>query len=362
MINYLITPYISSSHIANLLHYTTFRAFLAFIFSFGLTVFIGSHLIKKLKQIQKDGQPIRDDGPKSHLKKAGTPTMGGLMILISVLVTSLVFCDITNLFVISVLFVMLSYGFLGFLDDYNKLKFQSHKGVSARFKLVLQLLFALPACLLVYFYTDNSVNSSINFPIFKNLILDLGYFYIFFAAFVIVGTSNAVNLTDGLDGLAIFPISVVASVFAVISYCVGDLYLSNYFYTPHIEGASELLIVCASLIGAGLGFLWYNAKPAEVFMGDTGSLSLGATLGMLSVITKQEIILAISGLIFVVETLSVIIQVYYFRATGGKRFFRMAPIHHHFEQQGLSETKVVARFWIVSIILAVISLSLFKIR
>jgi len=362
MLYHLILPYINHSNIANLLHYTTFRSLLALAFSFFLSFVFGSYLIKYLRKCQKFGQPIRDDGPESHLLKFGTPTMGGLMIIGSVTISTILFADLKNPYTWIVLFVLLSYGLLGFMDDYLKVIKNNSKGVSRKCKLLAQLVVSVLACTAIAYVSEPSYSTKLAIPFVKSLAIDLGYFYIPFAALVIIGSSNAVNLTDGLDGLAIVPIAIAAGCFGIISYIVGNQFYASYLQLPHVADSAELTIICASLIGGGLGFLWYNAQPAEVFMGDTGSLSLGGTLGVMSVITKHELVLAIIGGLFVIETLSVIIQIYYFKMTGGKRFFLMAPIHHHFEKKGWSESKVVARFWIVAVIFAIIGLSSLKLR
>lgn len=362
MLYHLILPYIHKSHVANLLHYTTFRSGLSLFLSLFLCFVCGPWLIRTLRQNQKFGQPIRDDGPESHLAKAGTPTMGGLMIIGSSLISTLLFANLENPYIWIVLFVLLSYGFLGFMDDYLKVIKKNPKGVSGKSKLLAQLVVGIAACLAIKYYADPQYATKLTFPFFKHLLLDLGYFYIPFAAIVIIGSSNAVNLTDGLDGLAIVPIVIAAGCFGIISYLVGSYFYANYLQVIHVAHAGELMVLCGAIIGGGLGFLWYNAQPAEVFMGDTGSLSLGGALGVVSVITKHELVLAIIGGLFVIETLSVIIQVYYFKLTGGKRFFMMAPLHHHFEKKGWSESKVVTRFWIVAVIFAIIGLSSLKLR
>ncbi len=362
MIYALLKPYINQFHIANLFHYITFRSIVALLLSFFSTIVIGKKLIVFLKKWKEDGQPIRELGPESHKSKAGTPTMGGIMIIISVILSSLLLCDLANPYVWLFLLVFLTFAGLGFYDDYLKVVKKNHHGVSAKRKLLIQLIVIIPVCFLILKLAPNAHATDLSFPYFKNLFLNLGYFYIPFAAFVIIGASNAVNLTDGLDGLAIVPIVIAFTCFALISYIVGSSIYANYLQVVYTPGAAELTVVCSAIIGSGLGFLWYNAQPAEIFMGDTGSLALGGALGVLSVIAKQEILLAIIGGLFVIETLSVIIQVYYFKVTGGKRFFKMAPIHHHFEKEGWSESKVVARFWIVSVIFAVIGLASLKLR
>ena len=362
MIYLLLKPYINQYHIANLFHYITFRSILVIIFSFLLTIISGPFLISILKKWQKEGQPIRELGPESHKSKAGTPTMGGLIILLSISLSTFLFADITNPYILLLLFVLIGLGMLGFCDDYTKVIHKNHHGVSPKIKLLVQLVIVVPVCLIVSKIASNDFATSLSFPFCKNLFLDFGYFYVPFCAFVIVGSSNAVNLTDGLDGLAIVPISICAGCFGLISYLVGSTIYSNYLQIIYIPHVAEITVFCAALIGAGIGFLWFNAQPADIFMGDTGSLPLGGVLGAISVITKQEIVLAIIGGLFVIETLSVIIQVYYFKVTGGKRFFKMAPIHHHFEKSGWSESKVVIRFWIISLIFALIGLSSLKLR
>ncbi len=327
-----------------------------------ISFLFGSRIIRYLRKQQKFGQPIRDDGPESHLLKSGTPTMGGLMIIGAAFFTSLLFADLTNIYVWVVLFILLGYGALGFLDDYLKINKNNHKGVSGKMKLLAQLILALCACIVIQYTANEEYVSVLSFPFFKHVMVDLGLFYLPFVAVVIVGSSNAVNLTDGLDGLAIVPIAIVAGCFCVISYLVGSSSYANYLQLIYVPGAAELSVICSAIIGAGLGFLWYNAQPAEVFMGDTGSLSLGGVLGVISVITKHELVLAITGGLFVIEALSVIIQVYYFKFSGGKRVFKMAPIHHHFEKCGWSESKVVIRFWIISVIFALLGLASLKVR
>lgn len=361
MLYHLLLPYINQSHIANLMHYITFRTGLAIILSLILCFIFGPKLIAILRKYQKFGQPIRDDGPESHLVKAGTPTMGGLMIIGSVLISSLLFADLTNLYIWITLFVFICYAALGFMDDYLKVIKNNHKGISGKKKLLVQLIVSLIACFAIQCIAPENM-TELAFPFFKNLIFNLGYFYAPFVALVIIGASNAVNLTDGLDGLAIVPITIAASCFGIICYLVGSNFYANYLQLIYIQGAAELSIICGAIIGGSLGFLWYNAQPAEVFMGDTGSLSLGGILGVISVITKHELVLAIIGGLFVIETLSVIIQVYYFKFSGGKRVFRMAPLHHHFEKKGWRESKVVVRFWILAVIFALIGLSSLKLR
>lgn len=359
MLYNIILPYIKNPHIANLLHYISFRTSMSIIMSLILCFIFGPCIIKFLHNCQKFGQPIRSDGPESHILKQGTPTMGGIMIVGSVTLSTLCFADLRNTYIWIVLFVMISFSILGFIDDYLKIVQNSSKGVSAKIKIIIQILVGLIAS---YAIEKVSHNNQITFPFFKNLILDLGIFYILFSCLVIIGSSNAVNLTDGLDGLAIVPIAIVGGCFALICYLSGNVIYSSYLQIPYIVNLGELTILCGALIGGSLGFLWYNAQPAEIFMGDTGSLSLGGAIGAISVISRNEILLAIIGGLFVIETLSVILQIYYFKISGGKRIFRMAPLHHHFEKKGWSESKVVIRFWIVSLLFALIGLSSLKLR
>lgn len=362
MLYNLLESYINTWNLANLFHYITFRSGLAILLSLSISFITGPFLIRKLRQLQRNGQPIRDDGPDTHKSKAGTPTMGGLMIITSVTISTLLLTNLKNPYVWIVLFVLISFCILGFFDDYAKVTKNNHKGVSGRQKLLIQFTVALVACLATYYVSDISYATKLSIPFAKKLLIDLGYFYIPFAIFVIVGSSNAVNLTDGLDGLAIGPIAIASASFGLIAYLVGNSLYANYLQIAYIPDVGELTIIASAIVGAGLGFLWFNAQPAEVFMGDTGSLSLGGALGIIAVITKHEIVLSIIGGLFVVETISVILQVYYFRATGGKRLFKMAPIHHHFEKCGWPESKVVIRFWIIAIIFALVGLSTLKLR
>ena len=362
MLYNILSPYFDQYDFFNLFRYISFRSGGAFFTALIICFIIGPQIIKFLKARQKKGQPIRDDGPQSHLlTKKGTPTMGGIMIIISLLASILLWTDLTNQYVWIVMFVAISFALIGLTDDYMKLSKANSKGISSRMKLILQLSSALVAIIWLQLLDNNNLNNKLFLPVFKDLIFDLGWFYIIFALVVIIGSSNAVNLTDGLDGLAIIPIIMVTASFALISYFVGNVFYANYLHIPYIEGTGEITIIGSAIVGASLGFLWYNAPPAKIFMGDTGSLSLGAIIGTVSLITKNEINLAIIGGIFVMETLSVMIQVVSFKLTG-KRVFKMAPIHHHFEQKGWSESTIVIRFWIISIILAIIGLATLKIR
>lgn len=362
MLYSIFEPYFSDHAFFNLFRYISFRSGGAFFTSLAICLSCGPMVISFLRSKQKEGQPIREDGPKSHLvSKKGIPTMGGIMIIFSLLFSLLIWTDLTNPYVWIVMFVVISFGLIGIADDYLKLTKRSPKGVSGKKKLFLQIIFATITIIWIRAVSPDAVSDKLFFPIFKELIFDLGWFYIPFAIIVIIGSSNAVNLTDGLDGLVTIPIMIVAASFAFISYLVGNIVYTSYLHLPYIEGAGEITIIGSAIMGAALGFLWYNAPPAKVFMGDTGSLSLGALLGTVSLITKNEINLAIIGGIFVIEALSVMIQVYSFKLTG-KRVFKMAPIHHHFEQKGWPEATIVIRFWIITIILAIIGLATLKIR
>lgn len=351
----------------NLLQYQTVRVGLALFTGLFVAIAMGSRFIDWMRSKQGKGQPIRKDGPASHLAtKQGTPTMGGLMILAGVFAGTLLWADITNIYVLVVLFVTGAYGLLGFLDDYDKVTKQHHAGLTGKQKLAAQFAVAIVAAgILVAFApvspTSPNLQTSIAFPFFKAVLLNLGWFYVAFAAFTIVGFSNAVNLTDGLDGLAIVPVMMAAAAFGMISYLVGNFVFSEYLQVHHAPGTGELAIFCAAIIGGGTGFLWYNAPPAKIFMGDTGSLALGGALGSVAVSTKHELVLGIVGGLFVIEALSVMIQVAYFKATG-KRIFLMAPIHHHFEKLGWAESTVVIRFWIVAAMLALVGLGTLKLR
>jgi phospho-N-acetylmuramoyl-pentapeptide-transferase len=322
----------------------------------------GPWLINKLKSVQKQGQPIRDDGPASHLEtKKGTPTMGGLMMLLSLTVATLLWADIKNTYVWVALLVTLFYGALGFVDDYLKVSKRNTKGLSGRIKLLGQFAAAAVAVVCIQYTAAPEYRQHLAVPFFKEMLLDLGWFYIVFAMLVIVGASNAVNLTDGLDGLAIGSITMVAGCFALISYLAGNMVFANYLQIHPVSGAGEIAVFCAAMIGSGIGFLWFNAPPAKIFMGDTGSLAFGGALGVIAVITKHELVLAIAGGLFVIEAISVILQVVSFK-TRGKRIFKMAPIHHHFEKIGWKETTVVVRFWIISAIFVLLALSTLKLR
>jgi len=345
----------------NVFKYITFRTGLALMTSMLLIFIIGGPLINFLEKKKITG-PIREDGPEDHIvKKIGTPTMGGALILIGILFGNFLWADLNNPYIWILLFVCSSFGLLGGFDDYLKIKKGNAAGVSYKVKLIVQIILSLVSILFLLKYTDHPYLNELYFPFFKNIILNLGIFFIPFAIFVIVGSSNAVNLTDGLDGLATVPIMLVALTFSVICYVVGNVVFSDYLQIPFISNTGEISVFCGSIVGACLGFLWFNAPPAKIFMGDTGSLSLGGSLGAIGVISKHEIVLAIVGGLFVLETVSVIIQVFSFKVFG-KRVFRMAPLHHHFEKKGWAESTVVIRFWIISIVLALIGLATLKLR
>ena len=347
--------------IFNVFRYITFRTGAAMITGFIVVFLFGPAIIANLRIRQGKGQPIRADGPQTHFKKAGTPTMGGLMIISGFLVATLLWADLANLYVWTVLMVTVGFGAIGFYDDYLKVTKQSDKGFSGKSRLALEFLIAGTAATMIVYAGTGSFASSLAFPFVKSVLIDLGWFYVVFGAFVMVGAGNAVNLTDGLDGLAIVPIMIAAAAFGLIAYVAGNVNFSTYLQIHYVAGTGELAPLCGAVIGAGLGFLWFNAPPAAIFMGDTGSLALGGLIGSVAVATKHEIVLAIIGGLFVVEILSVIIQVAVFKMTG-KRVFLMAPIHHHFEKLGWTESQVVIRFWIIAVLLALIGLSTLKLR
>jgi phospho-N-acetylmuramoyl-pentapeptide-transferase len=345
----------------NVFRYITFRTGAATMTALLFVFLFGPGIIQGLRLRQGKGQPIRADGPQTHFSKAGTPTMGGLMIMSGVLVSTLLWANLTSVYVWSVLLVTTGFGLIGLYDDYLKVTKASHKGFSGKARLALEAGIAGLAVLLLMLFGNWQLHSTIALPFFKDFAIQLGYFYVIFGAFVIVGAGNAVNLTDGLDGLAIVPVMIAAASFGLIAYLVGRTDFSEYLQINHVPGTGELSVLIGALIGAGLGFLWFNAPPAAIFMGDTGSLALGGLLGTIAVATKHEIVLAIIGGIFVMEALSVMIQVSSFKLTG-KRVFKMAPIHHHFEQMGWTESQVVIRFWIVAVVLALLGLSTLKLR
>jgi phospho-N-acetylmuramoyl-pentapeptide-transferase len=363
MLYHLLFPLADDVSAFNLFRYLTFRTGGAVLTALVISFMLGSPMIRLLRSQQAEGQPIRDDGPEGHpLTKKGTPTMGGFLILTALSVATLLWADLSNRYVWAVLLVTLGFGTIGFVDDYLKLYRKSSKGLSGRIKIIAEIVIGgLIAWWVLEISQNSTMASSLAIPFLKNVLIELGWFFIPFAALVIVGASNAVNLTDGLDGLAIVPAMIVAACFALIAYLVGNSVFAGYLQIHGIPGAGELTVFCGALVGASLGFLWFNAPPAMVFMGDTGSLSVGGALGAVSVITKHELVLAIIGGLFVLETISVIVQVASFKLTG-RRVFRMAPLHHHFEKKGWKEPTIVIRFWIIAMILALVGLSTLKLR
>ncbi len=362
MIKYFAFEYQSIFSFLNIFSYITFRSGGAILTALLFSLLFGNYIIDKLTNIQPSGQPIRDDGPQSHIiAKKGTPTMGGLLIILSVLISTILWGDLENNYVWIAILTIIIFGVIGFADDYKKIKTNKSRGISSKLRIVFQIIFALIITYLIIINLDPKISKSMTFPFLKNLIIDFGIFYFFISIFIIIGSANAVNLTDGLDGLAIVPVMIVAMSFSFIAYISGNMVFANYLLIPYIPGAGELAVFCGSLIGAALGFLWFNAPPAKVFMGDTGSLALGGSLGSIAIICKHEILLAIIGGLFVLETLSVVIQVLIFKITG-KRVFLMAPLHHHFEKKGWAESTIVIRFWIITIVLALIGLATLRIR
>ncbi|KJS32835.1 MAG: phospho-N-acetylmuramoyl-pentapeptide-transferase [Desulfatitalea sp. BRH_c12] len=359
MLYHLLYPLHTDFIVFNVFRYITFRTIYAILTAFLISFLLGPWFIRKLAQMQV-GQYVREDGPQTHLKKAGTPTMGGSLIITAIAAATLLWADLTNFFVWIALLVLIGFGLIGFADDYLMQVKKRSKGLSARGKLVLQTVLALLTGALVVMHPGFS--TQVTLPFFKTVSPNLGWWYVLFAAFVIVGASNAVNLTDGLDGLAIGPVIIAAATYMIFAYVAGHVKIADYLQINYVAGSGEIAVFCGAMIGAGLGFLWFNAYPAQVFMGDVGSLSLGGSLGAVAVITKQEIVLALVGGLFVMEALSVIFQVGYFKMTHGKRIFRMAPLHHHFELKGWPEPKVIVRFWIIAIALALISMSTLKLR
>ncbi len=358
MLYHFLVPLSSDYTFLNVFRYITFRSLGALITAMVIMVIIGPACINFLHRL-KCGQYILSD-VKAHASKAGTPTMGGLIIMASLVLTLILWADWSNRYIWEILLVFVGFGLVGFWDDFTKLRHHENKGISPRAKMGGLIGIAVSAMICITI--DPEYNTSLYIPFVKNVSFDLGLFYLPFGVLVMVASANAVNLTDGLDGLAIGPTVVAGMVFAVFIYITGNVRLTNYLYMPYIPGVGEVTIFCGALVGASLGFLWFNAYPAQVFMGDVGSLSLGGTLGFLALLCKQELLLAVVGGLFVVETLSVIMQVSYFRWTGGKRLFRMAPLHHHFELKGIPESKIIIRFWITSIILGLLALSTIKLR
>jgi len=346
----------------NVLRYITFRTGGAMITALVFVFLFGPSIIDHLRLRQGKGQPIRTDGPQSHLiTKKGTPTMGGFMMLFGIVVSTLLWANPANRYVWIVLGVTVSFAAIGFYDDYLKVTKQTHAGFSGRFRFLIEALIAATACYFIAAIGRQPFATSLTFPFFKELVIPLGWFFLVFGSFIIVGAGNAVNLTDGLDGLATVPVIIVALSFGVISYLVGNSFFAEYLNIHYVPGTGELAVLCGAVIGAGLGFLWFNAPPASIFMGDTGSLALGGMIGTIAVATKHEIVLAVVGGLFVLEAVSVIVQVISYKLTG-RRVFRMAPIHHHFEQLGWTEPQIVIRFWIVSVVLALAGLSTLKLR
>ncbi|MBM1219495.1 phospho-N-acetylmuramoyl-pentapeptide-transferase [Ponticoccus sp. SC2-23] len=358
---YWLTVLSDGGDFFNLFRYITFRAGGAFLTALIFGFLFGRPLINVLRKRQGRGQPIRDDGPAGHIAKAGTPTMGGLLIVGALLTSTMLWARLDNPYIWMILFVTMSFGLIGFADDYAKVSKQTTAGVPGKVRLLLGLIIAGLAGWWAAQYHPVELTNQLAFPVFKDFLLNLGVLFVPFSIIVIVGAANAVNLTDGLDGLAIMPVMIAAATFGIIAYAVGRTDFTEYLDVHYVPGSGEILVFSAGLIGGGLGFLWYNAPPAAVFMGDTGSLALGGALGAIAVATKHEIVLAIVGGIFVLEALSVIIQVLYFKRTG-KRVFLMAPIHHHYEKLGWSESQIVIRFWIISLILAMIGLATLKVR
>ena len=357
----LLAPLSAEIGVFNLFHYLTFRTGGAIMTALLISFVFGPLVIDRLRRHQKEGQPIRADGPEDHLRKKGTPTMGGLLILLAFTISTILWADVTNGYVWSVLLVAVGFGAIGFADDYLKLTRRNSIGLPARFKLLAEVAVAVVATLSIMALTQEPLSSGLAVPFFKNVLIQLGWVFVPLAVLVMVGASNAVNLTDGLDGLAIVPVMIAAGCFALIAYLVGNSVFSSYLQIHYVPGTGELAVLCGALVGASLGFLWFNAPPAMVFMGDTGALSVGGALGAISVIVKHELVLFIVGGLFVLETVSVIVQVVSYRLTG-RRVFRMAPLHHHFEKKGWAEPTIVIRFWIIALILALAGLATLKLR
>lgn len=347
-------------HFLRVFHYLTFRSIVAALTAFLISLLLGPALIRRLQQLQV-GQAVRDDGPQSHLKKSGTPTMGGVLILFSILVSTLLWADLSNRFIWLTLLVMISFGVIGFIDDYRKVIYRSSEGLKGRYKYLLQSIVGIAAAITLYMTANSPTDTQLVIPFVKDLAPQMGLFFIVLSYFVIVGSSNAVNLTDGLDGLAMMPTVFVTLALGIFAYVTGNIEFAKYLTIPYVPGAGEMTVLCATVVGSGLGFLWYNTYPAQVFMGDVGSLGLGATLGMIAISVREELVLLVMGGIFVAETVSVILQVASFKLTG-KRIFRMAPLHHHFELKGWAEPKVISRFWIVTVVLVLLGLSTLKLR
>ena len=362
MLYNLLAPLAEEHIVFNVFRYLTFRSGAAVMTALVISFAAGPYIIRWLKSKQRDGQPIREDGPESHiLTKAGTPTMGGFLILLALTVSTLLWADLSNGFVWAILFITISFGAIGFADDMLKVTRRSSHGLPSRIKFLAQVVIGTVAVLWLIRLSPEAIEMSLAIPFLKNVLVDLGWFFVVFAVVVLVGASNAVNLTDGLDGLAIVPVMIAAGCFALIAYLAGNAVFANYLQIHYVAGTGELAVFCGALVGASLGFLWFNAPPAMVFMGDTGSLSCGGALGGISIVTKHELVLAIIGGLFVLEAVSVIVQVASFKLTG-RRVFRMAPLHHHFEKKGWAEPTIVIRFWIIASILALAGLSSLKLR
>ena len=356
-----LPPFADDFQAFNLFRYLTFRTGGAVMTALIISFLLGPRIINWLKSQQENANNIREDVPATHLAKAGTPTMGGFLILIAISFSTVLWADLSNAYVWVVLLVTVGFGAVGFADDYLKLARNNSKGLRGRIKLLVQILISIVAAVWIMQLTPAPLNDALVFPFFKSTLVNLGWFFVPFAAFVLVGASNSVNLTDGLDGLAIVPVMIAAACFGIISYLVGSSVYSSYLQLHYVPGTGELAVFAGAMVGASLGFLWFNAPPAMVFMGDTGSLAVGGALGAISVVTKHELVLAIIGGLFVLETVSVIVQVASFKLTG-KRVFAMAPLHHHFEKKGWAEPTIVIRFWIIAVILALVGLSTLKLR
>ncbi|MBS29456.1 MAG: phospho-N-acetylmuramoyl-pentapeptide-transferase [Alphaproteobacteria bacterium] len=357
----LLGPLADQFILFNLFNSLTFRAGGAVVTALIVAFLFGPMIIGWLRQQQPEGQPIREDGPEGHFRKAGTPTMGGFLILLAIIISTLLWADLTNGYVWALLLITVGFGAIGFADDYQKLNKGHSGGIPGRVRMLAEIVVACAAIFWIMKLTPAPLTTTLALPFVKNFLIELSWFFVPFAVFVIVGASNSVNLTDGLDGLAIVPVMIAAGCFGLISYVAGNTVFSSYLLIFSVPGAGELAVFCGALIGAGLGFLWFNAPPAMVFMGDTGSLSMGGALGGIAVVTKHELVLAIIGGLFVLETVSVIVQVASFKLTG-RRVFRMAPLHHHFEQKGWAEPTIVIRFWIIATVLALIGLATLKLR
>jgi phospho-N-acetylmuramoyl-pentapeptide-transferase len=359
MLYYLLPKLVFIDSFFNVFNYITTRSGMAMFTAFALSVILAPITIKRLTAL-KVGQVIRDDGPETHLAKAGTPTMGGVLIIGTILVSTIMWADLTNKYVIMVLIITVGFAAVGFIDDFMKIRNKDSGGLNGKYKIVIEAAIGLGAIMLLSYM--GGVDTKLMFPFVKEMFPDITIFYLVLALVVLLASTNAVNLTDGLDGLAIFPVVVVAMTFGVIAYLAARSDMSSYLYIPFINGAGEMTVFCAAIMGAGLGFLWYNCHPAQIFMGDVGALGLGGALGAVAIVTKHELVLIIVGGIFVAEALSVILQVLYFKMSGGKRIFKMAPLHHHFEQSGWKEEQVIVRFWIVQILLAMFALATLKLR